>query len=51
MRYDSPIGPIRLDIGFKVHPQIVGGQILDGQFVGGQRERSWEYHLSIGEVF
>ena len=41
MRYDSPIGPIRLDVGVKVHPQIVGGG----------RERSWEYHISIGEVF
>jgi outer membrane protein assembly factor BamA len=41
VRYDSPLGPIRLDFGFKVRPQIVGGQ----------RERSWEYHLSIGEAF
>jgi len=40
-RYDSPLGPIRLDFGFKMsrHP-IVGG-----------RESGWEYHLSIGELF
>lgn len=41
MRYDSPLGPIRLDFGFKMKPQIVGGD----------RERRWEYHLSIGEAF
>jgi outer membrane protein assembly factor BamA len=41
VRYDSPLGPIRLDFGFKMHPEIVGGR----------RERGWEYHLSIGEAF
>lgn len=41
VRYDSPLGPIRLDFGFKLHPEIVGGE----------RERGWEYHLSIGEAF
>jgi translocation and assembly module TamA len=41
VRYDSPLGPIRLDFGFKLHPTVVGGQ----------RERGWEYHLSIGEAF
>jgi outer membrane protein assembly factor BamA len=41
MRYDSPLGPIRLDFGFKMRPEIVGGT----------RERRWEYHLSIGEAF
>ncbi|HWB28995.1 MAG TPA: POTRA domain-containing protein [Vicinamibacterales bacterium] len=41
VRYDSPLGPIRLDFGFKLHPEIVGGD----------RERGWEYHLSIGEAF
>ncbi|MEO8481430.1 MAG: POTRA domain-containing protein [Acidobacteriota bacterium] len=41
VRYDSPLGPIRLDFGFKMKPEIVGGN----------RERRWEYHLSIGEAF
>lgn len=41
VRYDSPLGPLRLDFGFK----------LDRRVVGGQRERGWEYHLSIGEIF
>lgn len=41
VRYDSPLGPIRLDFGFKMHREIVGGEL----------EREWEYHLSIGEAF
>ncbi|MEZ5316033.1 MAG: BamA/TamA family outer membrane protein [Vicinamibacterales bacterium] len=40
-RYDSPLGPLRLDFGFK----------LDRRLIGGVRERGWEYHLSIGEIF
>ena len=41
IRYDSPLGPLRLDFGFKVKPRTVGGSV----------ERGWEYHLSIGEAF
>jgi outer membrane protein assembly factor BamA len=41
LRYNSPIGPVRLDFGFKT----------DRQFVGGRRENGWEYHLNIGEAF
>ena len=41
VRYDSPIGPLRLDFGFKT----------DRLVIGGRRERGWEYHFSIGEAF
>lgn len=41
VRYNSPIGPLRFDIGYKTK-QLV--------FTGGP-ERRWEFHLSIGEVF
>ena len=41
LRYDSPLGPLRLDVGFKLRRLT---------FAGG-RERGWEYHLSIGEAF
>jgi len=41
VRYNSPIGPVRLDFGFKT----------DRQIVGGRRESGWEYHLNIGEAF
>jgi outer membrane protein insertion porin family len=40
-RYNSPIGPVRLDFGFKT----------DRQIVGSRRESGWEYHLNIGEAF
>ncbi len=41
LRYRSPLGPLRLDFGFK----------LDRRLIAGVRERGWEFHLSIGEVF
>lgn len=41
VRYDSPLGPLRLDFGFKVNPKTFDGR----------RENGWEYHLSIGEAF
>ena len=41
IRWESPLGPIRFDVGFKTDPQIFGTT----------RERRWEFHLSIGEVF
>jgi outer membrane protein insertion porin family len=41
IRYDSPLGPLRLDFGFKLKPETVSGT----------RERGWEYHLSILEAF
>jgi outer membrane protein assembly factor BamA len=40
-RYDSPLGSVRLDFGFKTARNVVGGQ----------RERAWEYHLSFGQAF
>ena len=41
VRYDSPLGPLRLDFGFKT----------DQMQFANARERRWEFHLSIGEVF
>ena len=41
LRYNSPLGPLRLDFGFK----------LERRAFNGTRERGWEYHLSIGEAF
>ena len=40
-RWDSPLGPLRLDFGFKTDRMV---------FRNGP-ERRWEFHLSIGEVF
>jgi outer membrane protein insertion porin family len=41
IRYRSPLGPLRMDFGFK----------LDRRIVAGKRERGFEFHLSIGEAF
>jgi outer membrane protein assembly complex protein YaeT len=37
-RWNSPLGPVRLDLGFKLNRET-------------STERAWEYHLSIGEAF
>ena len=44
-RYESPLGSIRLDFGFKLSPQTINGK------PDGKPERRWEYHLSIEEAF
>ena len=40
-RYRSPIGPLRLDMGFK----------LDRRELPGDPERRWEIHFSFGQAF
>jgi outer membrane protein assembly complex protein YaeT len=41
VRYRSPIGPVRLDLGFK----------LDRRTIGDRLERPWGLHFSIGHAF
>jgi len=41
LRIKSPIGPIRLDIGFK----------LDRRVIGGKLEPGYAIHFSIGQAF
>ena len=41
IRYDSPVGPLRLDFGFKTSRLVFNGV----------REHGWEYHVSFGQVF
>lgn len=42
LRYRSPVGPIRVDLGVKFDPRT---------FANGQRERRWEVHVSLGQAF
>jgi outer membrane translocation and assembly module TamA len=42
VRYRSPIGPIRVDVGVKLDPRVFANQ---------QREGRWEVHVSIGQAF
>jgi outer membrane protein insertion porin family/translocation and assembly module TamA len=45
LRYGTPIGPIRLDFGYQLNPEI--GLLVDGQ----PRDRRWRIHFSIGQAF
>jgi outer membrane translocation and assembly module TamA len=41
LRYNSPMGPLRLDLGFK----------LDRRELGGELERRTALHFSFGQAF
>jgi len=42
VRYRSPIGPLRVDLGFKVNPR---------ELPDGSRERGAIFHISLGQAF
>jgi outer membrane protein assembly factor BamA len=42
IRYRSPIGPLRFDVGFNLDPQLLPT---------GEKERRTVFHLSIGQAF
>jgi outer membrane protein assembly complex protein YaeT len=42
LRYQSPVGPIRLDLGFNLNPR---------ELVSGMHERSSVLHISLGQAF
>ena len=42
LRYKSPIGPLRVDVGFKLDPRTLGD---------GTRERRAVLHISLGQAF
>jgi outer membrane protein insertion porin family/translocation and assembly module TamA len=45
LRWHTPIGPIRVDVGFQLNP-------IPGLIVNGEREtRHWRVHFSIGQAF
>jgi outer membrane protein assembly complex protein YaeT len=45
LRYQTPIGPIRLDFGWQLNP-------IDGLIVNGSlQNRRWRLHFSIGQAF
>jgi outer membrane protein assembly complex protein YaeT len=45
LRYNTPIGPIRLDVGFQVNP-IPGLQVN-----GAEQKRPFRIHFSVGQAF
>lgn len=45
IRYDTPVGPIRVDVGYQLNP-------IPDLMVGGQPQpRRWRLHFSIGQAF
>jgi outer membrane translocation and assembly module TamA len=45
LRYDTPIGPFRFDLGYQLTP-------IEGLLVKGRPEgRRWRAHISIGQAF
>jgi outer membrane protein assembly factor BamA len=45
LRYDTPIGPLRVDLGVQLNP-------IDGLLINGTPEsRRWRIHFSIGQAF
>ena len=45
LRYDTPVGPMRVDLGFQVNP--IDGLVIDGE----KATRTWRVHFSIGHAF
>jgi outer membrane translocation and assembly module TamA len=45
LRYNTPVGPLRLDVGFQLNP--IDGLIVDGA----PQKRSFRIHFSIGQAF
>lgn len=49
--YRSPIGPVRLDIGYKLNPTYGDLNYYDGVYHGSQTWQRIAFHFSIGDVF
>jgi len=45
IRYDTPIGPMRVDVGLQLNP--IEGLVIEGN----PEKRKWRLHFSIGQAF
>jgi len=45
LRYRTPVGPIRVDLGYQLNP--IEGLIINGE----PQQRRWRVHFSIGQAF
>lgn len=50
LRYQSPIGPVRIDLAYKVNPTDQDLRIYEGQSYGSAWD-NWGIHFSIGQAF
>ncbi len=51
VRYESPIGPIRVDLGYKVNPTDEDLNIYQGDDSMSSAWNRWHFHFSIGQAF
>ncbi len=49
-RYQSPLGPVRIDLGYKINPTDEDLNIYEGEDFGNWFSR-WGIHFSIGQAF
>ncbi len=49
IRYQTPIGPIRVDFGYKLNPTDFDLELLPG--INDTAARRWRLHFSIGQAF
>jgi outer membrane translocation and assembly module TamA len=45
LRYMTPVGPLRLDLGYQINP--IEGLLIDGK----EQSRRFRIHFSIGQAF
>ena len=45
LRYQTPVGPLRFDVGYQLNP--IPGLIVNGN----PQTRRWRMHFSIGQAF
>ena len=45
LRYNTPIGPVRLDVGYQLNP--IEGLVVNGE----EQKRRFRFHFSIGHAF
>lgn len=51
VRYNSPIGPIRVDVGYKINPTDADLNIFQGDKSLSSPWDRWSLHFSIGQAF
>jgi outer membrane protein assembly complex protein YaeT len=45
LRYQTPVGPVRLDVGYQLNP--IPGLLVNGE----PQARRWRVHFSVGQAF
>ena len=51
LSYRTPIGPVRLDVGYKLNPTLADLNYYNGRYHGSRAWNRIAFHLSIGNTF